>query len=151
MPSIRFTWSDAWLLLSIIHGAQGNRGAGLKDVIAMGDAINKAIFTPQELRRGLAKLTKAGYVTETAARYFSTDLAMHKYKPVSQRRVLDQLEGLKVAIGAGSYSPGEDPCREDPEWPYPQLTDETIAAADAEYRVEFAEILRQLEEKDAGA
>ena len=62
MKSPQFTWSDAWLLLSVALAAERGR-ATLKDVIAAGDAVNHAIFTLAELRRGFAKFIAAGHVT----------------------------------------------------------------------------------------
>jgi hypothetical protein len=60
-PGIPFSWSDSWLLLSIWYASDhGRRGAPLADVIAAGDFINHAIFTPGELQNGLARLTAMG-------------------------------------------------------------------------------------------
>jgi hypothetical protein len=56
-----YQWSDAWLLLAIIYASQ-NGTPTLAKVIATGDAINHAIFTPTELERGLARLSRGGYV-----------------------------------------------------------------------------------------
>jgi hypothetical protein len=147
---ITYTWSDAWLLLSIIHAASGSGGASLTDIFAMGDAINKAIFTPQELRRGLAKLTSAGYVSEEGGRFFVTEKARRVSEGLPGTHVLEQLTDLEKVLGAAPY-PAGDPNQEDPEWPYPQLTDETIEAAQQQYRMEFAEVNRRLLDKNAGA
>src|SRR5260370_6896844 len=56
-----FTWTDAWVLASVAV-AGGLKGGELKDVIAAGELINRAIFTGDELRSGLSKLVNAGYV-----------------------------------------------------------------------------------------
>jgi hypothetical protein len=60
---ISFTPSDVWLLVSVALAAS-KPPVRLTDVIFAGDSINKAVFTPQELRRGLSKLTQAGYVND---------------------------------------------------------------------------------------
>ena len=57
----KFTWSDAWLLFAVALAATRGQ-VTLKDVIACGDAINHAIFTNAELRRGFAKLIATGHV-----------------------------------------------------------------------------------------
>src|SRR6266852_3116975 len=54
-----FTWTDAWVLASVAV-AGGLKGGELKDVIAAGDLINRAVFTGDELRSGLSKLVNAG-------------------------------------------------------------------------------------------
>ncbi|HKO41952.1 MAG TPA: hypothetical protein VJU84_01575 [Pyrinomonadaceae bacterium] len=47
----RYNWSDAWLLLAIIYaGRDGD--ATLLRILAAGDFIEHAIFTPDELESG---------------------------------------------------------------------------------------------------
>ena len=57
-----FVWSDAWVLASVAVGG-GLKGCGLKDVIAAGELINRAILNAEELRNALGKLIQAGHVT----------------------------------------------------------------------------------------
>lgn len=63
MNDLIYEWSDAWLLLAIIYASR-HEPATLAKVIAAGDAINHAIFTPAELDQGLARLSRGGYVDE---------------------------------------------------------------------------------------
>src|SRR6478672_11852424 len=56
-----FVWSDAWVLASVAVGG-GLKGCGLKDVIAAGELINRAILNADELRNALGKLIQAGHV-----------------------------------------------------------------------------------------
>lgn len=53
-----FVWSDAWLLLSLIYARDP---AGRDHIRAVGDFINHAIFTDEELDGGLARLLEAGH------------------------------------------------------------------------------------------
>lgn len=53
--------SDAWLLHTILL-ASGPDGATLKDMIAVGDVLNHAIFTANELNAGLERLIRGGWV-----------------------------------------------------------------------------------------
>ena len=57
-----FVWSDAWVLAAVAVGG-GLKGCGLKDVIAAGELINRAILNAEELRNALGKLIQAGHVT----------------------------------------------------------------------------------------
>jgi hypothetical protein len=60
-----FVWSDAWVLAAIAVGG-GLKGCGLKDVIAAGELINRAMLNPTEIRNALGKLIQAGHVTRRA-------------------------------------------------------------------------------------
>jgi hypothetical protein len=46
-------WSDAWLLLSLIYGREPLDRQRIRDI---GDYINHAIFTDEEVRGGLRRL-----------------------------------------------------------------------------------------------
>lgn len=60
-----FVWSDAWVLAAVAVGG-GLKGCGLKDVIAAGELINRAILNPTEIRNALGKLIHCGYVLRRA-------------------------------------------------------------------------------------
>jgi hypothetical protein len=60
-----FVWSDAWVLAAVAVGG-GLKGCGLKDVIAAGELINRAILNADELRNALGKLIQAGHVMRRA-------------------------------------------------------------------------------------
>jgi hypothetical protein len=66
-----FVWSDAWLLLSLIYSGEP---ADRERVRSIGDFINHAIFTDEELDGGLARLQCAGYVSAVG----------HKYSPSAE-------------------------------------------------------------------
>jgi hypothetical protein len=127
--AITYTWSDTWLLLSILYAAHGSESASLTDVIAQGDAINHALFTPQELRRGTAKLTNDGYLSVENGRFFPSEKALEMHRGIAGQRSREQLDELREIMGAEYRA--EDPKEEDSLWPYPQLTDETISQARA--------------------
>ena len=60
-----FVWSDAWVLAAVAVGG-GLKGCGLKDVIAAGELINRAMLNPCEIRNALGKLIHAGHVARRA-------------------------------------------------------------------------------------
>jgi DNA-binding GntR family transcriptional regulator len=57
-----FIWSDAWVLAAVAVGG-GLKGCGLKDIIAAGELINRALLNSSEIRNALGKLIHAGFVT----------------------------------------------------------------------------------------
>jgi hypothetical protein len=60
-----FVWSDAWVLAAVAVGG-GLKGCGLKDVIAAGELINRAILTSDEIRNALGKLIACGHIQRRA-------------------------------------------------------------------------------------
>src|SRR4051812_22953708 len=60
-----FVWSDAWVLAAVAVGG-GLKGCGLKDIIAAGELINRAILNSDEMRNALGKLIAAGHVQRRA-------------------------------------------------------------------------------------
>ena len=65
---VLYHWSDAWLLLAIVYASRTG-DATLDKIIAAGDAINHAIFTPSELESGLARLLAGGYIERKVGVY----------------------------------------------------------------------------------
>jgi hypothetical protein len=99
---IESNWSDAWLLLAIIYA--GDEGANLERIIEVGDGIEHAIFNPDELESGLARLTSSGYIKEKNGVFFATPKVMSSYlKTTSQRAYIHKdLERIEKLIGAAS-------------------------------------------------
>lgn len=128
-----FTWSDAWLLFSIAPG-DGGGGASLASLIRAGDRVNHAIFTTQELRRGLAKLFHAGYLTKIDNQYTLAGKAKtfwftqrEQRKPTMDRlKVFEAFLEVDHQLSLGSTI-------EDPDWHFPGITDETVHLAYLEY------------------
>jgi hypothetical protein len=60
-----FVWSDAWVLAAVAVGG-GLKGCGLKDIIAAGELINRAVLNASEIRNALGKLIHVGHVTRRA-------------------------------------------------------------------------------------
>lgn len=129
-----FTPSDAWVLAAIAIASQG-RGARLKEVIAAGDAINGTLFTPRELRCGLAKLTRAGYA--------STDGSVFTLKGAAAEAAARFLKAkgtsFCVMIAFESFLNVDYAAEgKDSDWPFPGVTDELVITASARYKEEAA-------------
>jgi hypothetical protein len=99
---IECNWSDAWLLLAVIYA--GNEGANLERIIEVGNGIEHAIFNPDELESGLARLTSSGYIKEKNGVFYATPRVMRAYlKTTSPRRAIyKDLESIEKLIGAAS-------------------------------------------------
>jgi hypothetical protein len=146
--AIPFTSSDVWLLVAIAF-AENEPPVLLSRILFAGDLINKAAFTPQELRRGFSKLTKAGYVADAAGIYSLTD-AGHSLIADARKKNRDWLgiwSHIERRLGA-TRGPQNAPRYEDERFPYPTVTDEVVAKADQEYRTEFVRILAELGARD---
>ena len=102
---IEYNWSDAWLLLSIIYASRGE-GATLERIIAAGDGINHAIFNPDELESGFARLTSGSYIKEKNGVFSAAGKVMRAYaKTTSPRRAIHkELEDVGRLIRAAPYT-----------------------------------------------
>lgn len=146
--AIPFTSSDVWLLVSIA-AAEPEPPVRLPDILFAGDFINKAVFTPQELRRGFSKLTKAGYVVDAGGVYWLTDTGRSVITDARKknRDWLSIWHAVEKRLGAVEGAE-DDPQYEDARFPYPSLTNEMVAEADRQYRAKFARMLAELEARD---
>jgi hypothetical protein len=99
---ISYNWSDAWLLLAIINASKQGE-ATLETIIAAGDGINFAVFEPEEIESGLARLTDGGYVEEKNGIVFPTDIALAYTKESTKRRAIHKdLKDIETMLGAPS-------------------------------------------------
>ena len=148
---IPFTSSDIWLFLSI-GAAESSPPADLANVLFAGDAINKAVFTRSELRRGLSKLTRAGLVSESEGFYSLTNAgrAMLQKAQARGRTWMLVREQLEKQLGA-TRGPADHPQFDHPEFPYPELTDDLIDAAYREYRRRFSDVLAKIDADTFGS
>ena len=101
---IKFNWSDAWLLLSVIYA--GDEGADLERIIAVGDGIEHAIFNPDELESGLARLTSSGHIKEKNGIFLPTLRVRRAFAKMTPKRsaIHKDLERIETLIGAAGSS-----------------------------------------------
>ena len=111
---LKFAWSDAWVLLSVIYGAREAGHVDCTKIIAVADAVNHAILTHGELDDGLARLIDAGYVVREQNEFHASHAAVEAYNDAaasktgrSQLGVIGQLAHnfLKVRERQRSYRP----------------------------------------------
>jgi hypothetical protein len=97
--------SDAWVLLAIIYANRSGHGT-LDKIIAAGDAINVAIFLPNELEGGLARLTAGGYISEHDGTFAPTDKALAYSRSSRNRRaMLKELKDVQRMLASRSTEP----------------------------------------------
>jgi hypothetical protein len=128
-----FFGSDAWVLHAIALG-EGKDGARLRDIIATGDYINHAILSAPQLRRGIAKLTSAGYLRERNGRFqlAGKAAAFRKKSMRPGEPVLRQLDEWEKFLGVES-PPGPDSFPGENGRPYPSISDDMVRLAQEEY------------------
>jgi hypothetical protein len=145
-----FVWSDAWVLAAVAVGG-GLKGCGLKEIIAAGELINRAMLTAGEIRGALGKLVHKGFVDRvdddvfTIAGEARTAVeSLLKQKSASSFGVMQFFEEfLNVnPYGAVRADAAEIDC------PLPGLTDEHVNAAAQAYREELAALWRELRRLD---
>ena len=138
----RFTWSDAWLLFAVSLAATSGT-VTLKDVIACGDGIQHAIFTPAELRRGFAKLIACGHIRHRGETFEVSAGVREILASTRQRRIAMRTlqKRFETFLAAAPY-PAGDPQAEDPDWPFPRLTDAMVDRAVKAYHQDFRRHLR---------
>ena len=67
--------ADAWVLLAVLYA---RAPADRDELVRVGDFINHALFTPEELEGGLRRLCVAGHVVEAAGR-FAPSIALREW------------------------------------------------------------------------
>ncbi|HEX2907156.1 MAG TPA: hypothetical protein VHO69_09875, partial [Phototrophicaceae bacterium] len=131
----QFTFSDAWLLFSVA-AAETPQGGTLAQIMAVGDMIDHSIFSGPELRRGFAKLIHVGYIQEIGNNFSLSGQAKDYWAALATDRKAKSLgkkfEKVQSFLGPRPL-PSADPRVDDPEWPYPALTDEIVKAAYQQY------------------
>ncbi len=99
--------SDAWVLLAI-HLGDGGRGTDLRMIISVGDYINHAIFTYDELAGGLMRLIAAKLVSKRGSLYRTRAAARAIFTEVKSRRTRQWRLQAQRFLGV-EYQPGQPP------------------------------------------
>jgi hypothetical protein len=142
-----FVWSDAWVMAAVAVGG-GLKGCELKDVIAAGDLLNRAILSPVELRGALAKLLRSGNVRRSGETYVIAGEARYAVEQLPRRpgasfNVMHFFEEFLDVDPDAQNDAGNTP-----DAPLADLTDVRIEAAIEAYRVELAALWRELRHVD---
>jgi hypothetical protein len=148
-----FVWSDAWVLAAVAVGG-GLKGCGLKEVIAAGELINRAILTAGEIRGALGKLVHKGYVDRVDDDLFliagEARTAVERLLKQSSASSFGVMQFFEEFLNVNPYSTVRSEASEI-ECPLPGLTDEQVRAAAQAYREELAALWRELRRIDTGS
>ncbi len=93
-----FDWYDAWILAAVAYASDGGAPVPLWRLIAIADALNKAIVSRGELELALGRLVSAGYVRVVAEGFEPTPAALALKVPGPP------VENIAKAIGAREWS-----------------------------------------------
>ena len=144
---IEFTWADIWLLQSIAVASQSNP-ASLKDIIAVGDALNHAIFTFTEIQCGLAKLISAEYIEYENGRevFVLKKSFLDEYTRITKRYKSPHKKRdiLEAHFHSTSWTSRYDPNKPDPQWVFPFITHESFEKSVKAYKSSFWKEYRNL-------
>ena len=146
MTSIPYTWSDSWLLLSVVL-AGSTEGATIEGLLSVGDGINHAIFTFPEIDGGLARLLAGEFVRIDGERVFPTSKAIEIYKSASKdgEGSMPRMEDIGRKLGAPSWSPTENPNKADPSWSLARFATDELKGVHTRFKREFATAISRLE------
>lgn len=143
-----FSWADSWVLASVAVGG-GLKGCQLKDIIAAGDLINRAVMSPTEIRSALGKLIHKGYVRRGGrdffviagdVRYAVEQLVKQRAASFSVMQFFEEFLEVDAYDNESAFS-GMDHSLWD-------LSDAQVAEATQTYREELTALWRELRQID---
>ena len=145
---ITFTWADSWVLAAVAVGG-GLKGCQLKDIIAAGDLINRAVISPSELRGALGKLIHKGYVRRGGRDMFviAGDVRYAVEQLVKQRAPsFSVMQFFEEFLEVDAYTAHDNGAGMDHSlW---DLSDSQVEEASHAYREELAALWRELRQID---
>ena len=78
-----YDFSDAWFLTALIMRKDW---ANMKEIISIGDGLNHAIFTQNEINQALKRLIPVGYIETNGKKYRATEKAYELTNCVAYKR-----------------------------------------------------------------
>ncbi len=93
-----FEWYDAWILAAVVYASEGDAPISLWRLIAIADALNKAIVSRGELELALGRLVGADYVRVVAEGFEATPKSLALKVPGPP------VESIAKAIGTREWS-----------------------------------------------
>jgi hypothetical protein len=144
-----FVWSDAWVLAAVAVGG-GLKGCGLKDIIAAGELINRAVLNAPEIRNALGKLIHAGHVTRRAQDSFviggSARASVEKLLKESTAS-FSVMQFFEEFLVVDPYTPN-DAEYDDSQFALSDLSDADVEAAARAYHEDLQSLWRELRQVD---
>ena len=132
--TMRFLWSDAWLLQAIALASR-KEPATLADLLAAADAVNHALPTSEELHGALSRLGVGGFVEKVDDRFRLTSRVPAEIRnAMSEGGWLRGRDAASALLEAEAWSPRTNVGDPRNDVTYPGLTPERIRRAEREYR-----------------
>lgn len=143
-----FVWADAWVLASVAVGG-GLKGCKLKDIIAAGDLINRALINAPELRSALGKLIDKRLVQRVGDTFIIAGEARFAVERLLTQRAgsFSVMKFFEEFLAIDSY-PADGAETAEPEYSIDDLSDAQVEAATHAYRDELAALWRELRQID---
>ena len=140
-----FVWTDAWVLAAVAVGG-GLKGCALKDVIAAGDLVNRALLSGDELRASLPKLMSRGYVTQGGGYYVIAGEARQAVEQLLEQGAssFSVMQFFEDFLEVDSYTAANEAGVAPDHASLADLSDAKVAAATNAYRNEIAALWREL-------
>ncbi len=134
----RLLSSDVWMLAAIhLATNAGSKPVPLTHILKAADLLNHATPDYEELRGGLARLDRAGWIVrspgELTFRCSAAALARFRAIDPPRRTLYDQWKALEVALDAVPWAPNQTAPAVEPDDGYAALTREVHTAALDEY------------------
>jgi hypothetical protein len=144
-----YVWSDAWVLAAVAVGG-GLKGCGLKDVIAAGELINRALLNADEIRNALGKLIAAGHIQRRAQDVFiiggEARIAVEKLLKESTAS-FSVMQFFEDFLAVDPYSVNDEEY-EDTKFALSDLSDADVEAAARAYQEDLQALWRELRQID---
>lgn len=145
-----FVWTDAWVLAAVAVGG-GLKGCPLKDLIAAGDLVNRALLSGSELRSALPKLIARGYVSQAAGRYVIAGAARQAVEKLLMQSAssFSVMQFFEDFLEVDPYTAANEDIVAPDHASLGDLSDVQVAAATNAYRNELAALWRELRQVGA--
>lgn len=144
-----FVWSDAWVLAAVAVGG-GLKGCGLKDIIAAGELINRALLDANEIRNALGKLIHAGHVLRRSQDSFvisgEARTAVERLLKESQAS-FGVMQFFEDFLGVDPYTVNEADY-DGSSFALTDLSDEDVEGAARAYQEDLQALWRELRQVD---
>jgi hypothetical protein len=140
-----FVWTDAWVLAAVAVGG-GLKGCVLKDVIAAGDLVNRALLSGDELRASLPKLISRGYVTQGGGYYVIAGPARQAVEQLLEQGAssFSVMQFFEDFLQVDPYTAANEAIVAPDHASLADLSDVRVAAATNAYKNEIAALWREL-------
>jgi len=125
----QYRWTDAWLLAAIAEASK-NEPAPLWKIIAVGESLNHALFTDEEIESGLVRLTRGGWIADYKGQFSVT----HRFNRLNLRiKSWESIRRLEKLLDAEPWYKNEPMPHPANNLKYPGITREVLYKANKEY------------------